>query len=90
MIIENIIEVNKSACANIKELEIAVKDAVIENDKDKAQFGNLCVALRGFRMVADATEAILNNENVLKTEDGDFYKKIEPEEKKATDDNAKP
>ena len=90
MIIDKIIEVNKNACANIKELENAVKDAVIENDKDKAQFGNLCVALRGFRMVADATEAILNNENVLKTEDGDFYKKIEQEEKKATDNNAKP
>ena len=90
MIIDKIIKVNKNACANIKELENAVKDAVIENDKDKAQFGNLCVALRGFRMVADATEAILNNENVLKTEDGDFYKKIEQEEKKATDNNAKP
>lgn len=90
MIIDKIIEVNKNACAHIKELEIAVKEAVIENDKDKAQFGNLCVALRGFRMVADATEAILNNEGVLKTEDGDFYKKIEPEEKKATDNNTKP
>jgi len=90
MIIDKIIEVNKNACANIEELENAVKEAVIENDKDKAQFGNLCVALRGFRMVADATEAILNNEDVLKTKDGDFYKKIEPEEKKATDNNAKP
>lgn len=90
MIIDKIIEVNKNACANIKELENAVKEAVIENDKDKAQFGNLCVALRGFRMVADATEAILNNEDVLKTENGDFYKKIEPEEKKVTDNNAKP
>ena len=90
MIIDKIIEVNKNACANIKELENAVKEAVIENNKDKAQFGNLCVALRGFRMVADATEAILNNEDVLKTENGDFYKKIEPEEKKVTDNNAKP
>ena len=77
MIIKKIIEVNKLACENIASLEGAVQSAEIKNDKDKANFGNLCVALRGFRMVADATEALLVNENVLKGEDGNFYQKVE-------------
>ena len=77
IIIKKVIEVNKLACDNIKALEDAVNLGEIKNDKDKANFGNLCVALRGFRMVADATEALLINENVLKSEDGEFYQKIE-------------
>lgn len=77
MNIKSIIEVNKLACDNITALENAVKLSEIKTEKDKANFGNLCVALRGFRMVADATEALLINENVLKGEDGNFYQKIE-------------
>ena len=76
IVIKKIIEVNKEACANIQALESAVSIAEIKSEKDKANFGNLCVALRGFRMVADATEALLINENVLKGEDGNFYQKI--------------
>lgn len=77
IVIKKVIEINKLACANIKACEEAVKLYEIKNDKDKANFGNLCVALRGFRMVADATEALLINENVLKSEDGEFYQKVE-------------
>lgn len=78
MDIKFIIGVNKDACENIASLEETISSCVIENDKDKANFGNLCVALRGFRMVADATEALLVNENVLKSAaDGSFYQKIE-------------
>ena len=77
MNIKAIIGVNKLACENIASLQDAINNAEILNDKDKANFGNLCVALRGFRMVADATEAMLINENVLKSEDGEFYQKIE-------------
>ena len=77
MVIQKIIEVNKLACENIAGLENAIKDCEIKNDKDKANFGNLCVALRGFRMVADATLALLANEDVLKGENGEFYQKIE-------------
>ena len=76
MIIKNVIEANKNACENIAALESAITVCKINNDKDKSNFGNLCVALRGFRMVADATEALLVNEGVLKGEDGNFYKKI--------------
>ena len=77
IVIKKIIEVNKEACDNIQSLESAISLAEIKSEKDKANFGNLCVALRGFRMVADATEALLINENVLKGEDGNFYQKVE-------------
>ena len=70
---------NSDMVGHTGSLEAAIKCAQIKNDKDKANFGNLCVALRGFRMVADATEALLINENTLKGDDGEFYKKVEDE-----------
>lgn len=77
--IKNLIEINNDANASIANLEIDAQSIKIENDKDKANFGNMCVMLRGYRMVADASEAMLINENVLKGKDG-FYQKIETEE----------
>ena len=77
MIIKKLIEVNRHACENISALEDALQNSEVVDEKSKANFGNLCVALRGFRMVADATEAILINENVLKGDDGNFYQKVE-------------
>lgn len=79
MIIKKLIDVNKYACDNIAGLEDALQNAEVVDEKSKVNFGNLCVALRGFRMVADATEAILINENVLKGDDGNFYQKVEEE-----------
>ena len=78
--IKNLIDINNDANASIVALEADAKAIKIENDKDKANFGNICVMLRGYRMVADASEAMLINENVLKTDDGEFYQKIEDEE----------
>lgn len=72
-----IINQHNNAIYNIKELENACANCEVTDDKSKAQFGNFCVALRGYRMVADATEAILMNEDILKGEDGCFYEKIE-------------
>ena len=77
--IKELIKVNKYACDNISSLEDALQNAEVIDEKSKANFGNLCVALRGFRMVADAIEAILINENVLKGDDGNFYQKVEEE-----------
>lgn len=77
MNIKEIINVHKFACKNIADLEETVSTVEVENDKDKANFGNLCIALKGFRMIAEATEALLINENVLKGEDGNFYQKVE-------------
>jgi hypothetical protein len=71
-----LIEINNDANASIVNLEADAQAIKIENDKDKANFGNICVMLRGYRMVADASEAMLINESVLKGDDG-FYQKIE-------------
>lgn len=79
IMIKELIKVNKYACDNISNLEDALQNAEVVDEKSKVNFGNLCVALRGFRMVADATEAILINENVLKGDDGNFYQKVEEE-----------
>ena len=77
--IKNLIDINNDANASIVNLEADAQAIKIENDKDKANFGNICVMLRGYRMVAEASEAMLINENVLKGDDG-FYQKIEDDE----------
>ncbi len=88
--IKNLIDINEDANASIANLEADAKAIEIENDKDKANFGNIYVMLRGYRMVADASEAMLINENVLKGDDG-FYQKIEDievEDNKTQDEQA--
>ena len=82
--IKNLIDINNDANASIVALEYDAKAIEIKNDKDKANFGNMCVMLRGYRMVADASEAMLVNENVLKGDDG-FYQKIEDDEEETPD-----
>ena len=82
--IKNLIDINNDANASIVALEHDAQAIKIENDKDKANFGNMCVMLRGYRMVADASEAMLINENVLKGDDG-FYQKIEDDEEETPD-----
>ena len=77
--IKNLIDINEDANASIVNLEVDAQAIEIKNDKDKANFCNICVMLRGYRMIADASEAMLANENVLKGQDG-FYQKIEDEE----------
>ena len=87
--IKNLITINKDADASIANIEADIQAFKIDNDKDKANFGNLCVMLRGYRMVADATEAMLINEDVLRSDDGEFYQKIEDDEvPPTTQDNA--
>ena len=83
--IKNLIDINNDANASIIALEHDAQAIKIENDKDKANFGNMCVMLRGYRMIADASEAMLNNENVLKGDDG-FYQKIEEDEEETPED----
>ena len=72
-----IINQHNNAVLNINELENTCANYKVTDDKSKAQFGNFCIALKGYRLVADATEAILMNEDILKGEDGFFYEKIE-------------
>ena len=78
--IKNLIDINEDATESIVNLERDAQNIQIENDKDKANFGNICVMLRGYRMIADASEAMLINENVLKGKDGNFYQKIEEDD----------
>ena len=82
--IKNLIDVNNEATKNIAALESTIQDMNITTEKDKVNFGNLCIALKGFRMVSEATECLLRNENVLKTEDNEFYVKVNTEEKPDT------
>lgn len=82
--IKNLIDVNNEANKNIDALESTIQNMNITTEKDKVNFGNLCIALKGFRMVSEATECLLRNENVLKTEDNEFYVKVNTEEKPDT------
>ena len=82
--IKNLIDVNNEASKNIATLESTIQNINITTEKDKVNFGNLCIALKGFRMVSEATECLLRNENVLKTEDNEFYVKVNTEEKPYT------
>ena len=82
--IKNLINVNNEARKNIDTLELTIQNMNITTEKDKVNFGNLCIALKGFRMVSEATECLLRNENVLKTEDNEFYVKVNTEEKPDT------
>ena len=82
--IKNLIDVNNEATKNIAALESTIQNMNITTEKDKVNFGNLCIALKGFRIVSEATECLLRNENVLKTEDNEFYVKVNTEEKPDT------
>ena len=79
--IKTLINANKNATKTITALESTIQNITVTTEKDKVNFGNLCIALKGFRMVSEATECLLINENVLKTRDNEFYVKIETEEK---------
>lgn len=82
--IKNLINVNKEATKNIVALESVIQNIKVTTEKDKANFGNLCIVLKGFRMVSEGTECLLRNDNVLKTEDNEFYVKVDTEEKPDT------
>ena len=78
--IKTLINANNNATKNIAALESTIQNITVTTEKDKVNFGNLCIALKGFRMVSEATECLLINENILKTEDDEFYSKIETNE----------
>lgn len=82
--IKTLINVNKEATKNIAALESTIQNITVITEKDKVNFGNLCIALKGFRMVSEATECLLINENILKTENNEFYVKIDTVEKSDT------
>ena len=86
--IKNLINVNKEATKNIAALESSIQNLKVTTEKDKANFGNLCIVLKGFRMVAEGTECLLNNENVLKVNETDFYVKVTDEEQPSNEEQS--
>ena len=78
--IKVLIDENKNATESIEELEALVQSYPVTDEKSKANFGNLCILLNGYRGIAKATECLLINENVLKDDQGNYYQKIEEEE----------
>lgn len=74
--IKNLIEVHKIERERIADIQDVVANCEIENDKDKANFGNLCLILKASRIICDATEAMLANEDVILGADGEFYQKV--------------
>lgn len=77
MIVEKLIEVNKFVNNEIKALQETIATGKFETEKDRINFGNLCTALTGFRLVNDAMEALLANEDVVVTDTGNYYQKID-------------
>lgn len=78
--IKALIGVNKS----VKELlhlteELLAQD--IKTEKDKANFGNVCIMHKGLSMIDESSEAMLINENVFIDDDGNFYQKVDSVDK---------
>lgn len=87
--IKNLIRVNKDANEAIEALEKALPTVEIEDDKDKANFGNLCLILKSYRIINEASEAMLFNEDVLSDGEGNFYEKIKEDDGNKKEDNGK-
>ena len=86
--IKTLINVNKEATKNIAALESSIQNLKVTTEKDKANFGNLCIVLKGFRMVSEGTECLLRNENVLKVNETDFYVKATDEEQSSNEEQS--
>lgn len=84
---KEIIEINKLATEYCKKLEATVAGFGPTDNlaKDKADFGNIIVMLKGFRMVKEASEAFLYNNDILKSPSGEFYAKIKDESEENTE-----
>ena len=86
--IKKLINVNKEATKNIAALESSIQNLKVTTEKDKANFGNLCIVLKGFRMVSEGTECLLRNENVLKVNETYFYVKVTDEEQSSNEEQS--
>lgn len=71
---------NKDAKEIISNLEDYVKELANDKSCNKVEFANTCLALRGYRLVADATDALLVNEGIVIGNDGSYYEKVNIED----------
>ena len=88
--IKSLIDLNKDANVKVAILEDIISEYKVTDEKTQVNFGNLCIALHGYRDVADATESMLLNDNCVKSADGGYYIKVDEECKvtKTTEEEA--
>ena len=78
--VKNIIKEIKEVSAKRSNLEdLLVNYSHVEtddHDKDLTNFGNLSIAVHGYKMVETALKCIVLNEGYVEGSDGEFYEKI--------------
>ena len=82
--LKNLIEEHKQLINKIVLLEEVITKLKVNNDEDKVLFGNYIVLLKGYRLSEEAIHCILNNEEIVITEDGRYYGRIFEEEEDST------
>ena len=96
--VKNIIKEIKEVSAKRSNLEdLLVNYSHVETDdheKDLTNFGNLSIAVHGYKMVETALRCIVLNEGYIEDNDGEFYEKINVDnddtEETATDASGDP
>lgn len=86
MNIKKIIEVNNFVDNEIQALREIIANSKFETEKDRINLGNFWTAFTGFRLVSDAVEGLLANEDVVVTVDGNYYRKIDSSALEPTDE----
>ena len=82
--LKTLIEEHKQLINKIVLLEKVITELKVNNDEDKVLFGNYIVLLKGYRLSEEAIHCILNNEDIVITEDGRYYGRIFDEEEDTT------
>lgn len=71
--LEELIYVTELNLNNVTEI---LNDTEVKDEADKAQFANLVCLAKALQDTVDSATAILQNEGVVRGEDGEFYEKI--------------
>ena len=78
--VKNIVKEIKEVSAKRSNLEdLLLNYSHVETDdheKDLTNFGNLSIAVHGYKMVETALRCIVLNEGYIEDNDGEFYEKI--------------
>jgi hypothetical protein len=79
--VKNIVKEIKEVSAKRSNLEdLLVNYSHVEtndHEKDLTNFGNLSIAVHGYKMVETALRCIVLNEGFIEDNDGEFYEKID-------------
>lgn len=74
--IATLIKENRNARETITSLEMTVRE-LTNSEVKNIDFANVCIALKGYRIVEEATAAILINAGVLISGDSRYYSEID-------------